>query len=233
MRTWAACLCVALGLAPVVRGDVEGLVRDLRSKDPDQRRTAAIELGKMGAAAKGATDALARSLKDEDPFVRRFAAQALGEIGPAARQAVPALAAALRDRHKGVVSAAAAALGKMGPGGVKALTDLAKDASKPAEARRLAVESLGKIGPDAKDAVPALVEMLQGKGKGKPKRPKQMTDADRVLRLEVVQTLGKIGPEATDAVKPLEEIVANKKERDRSVKQAARVALRQIKGGAK
>src|SRR5215475_7338731 len=100
MRTLAGSLCVALWLAsPSAAADVMGLLSDLKSKDPDVRRTAATELGKLGAEAKPAVDALVRALKDEDVFVRRFSAQALGEIGPEAGGAVPALSAALRDRE--------------------------------------------------------------------------------------------------------------------------------------
>src|SRR5262249_30342937 len=144
---WAV---VVVGLvAPAARADVNGLVRDLGSRDPDLRRQAAKQLGELGPDAKEAVPALTKALKDEDVFVRRFAAQALGSVGPEAPGAVSALSAALKDKDKRVVEAAASALGKMGEGGVKPLVELIKDKNRPAMARRTAVESLGKIGPAA------------------------------------------------------------------------------------
>src|SRR5262249_7674860 len=169
MRTLAGSLCVALWLAsPSAAADLEGLLRDLKAKDPDLRRAAASGLRDLGAEAKPAVDALVKALKDEDLFVRRFSAQALGEIGPEADGAVSARSSALRDREKRVVEAAAHALGKFGSAAVRPLTDVVKDRNRPAEVRRIAIESLGKIGPPAKSSVPTLVEILKGRG---PRRP--------------------------------------------------------------
>ena len=165
MKTLAGCLCAALllGTGSALRADVDNLIKNLKAKDPDVRRTAARELGQQGAGSKSAVAALARALKDEDPFVRRFAALALGELGPEAKEAVPALSTALKDRNKRVADAAATALGKTGVSGVQPLLDIAKDDKRDAAVRARAIESLGKIGPDAKDAVPALMEVLAGK----------------------------------------------------------------------
>jgi HEAT repeat protein len=228
MKTRAGCVfCALLFWASSAQGaDVDTLVKDLKAKDPDLRRTAARELGKMGAEAKPAVDALAKALKDDDTFVRRFAALALGEIGADAKGAVPALAAALRDREKRVVEAAATALGSMGSEGVKPLAALVKDPSKEPALRARAAESLGKIGPAAKSAVPVLVEVLQNKSKDKKKKNMPV---DGSLRLEVVQALGSIGPEAKEAQPVLEEIAANRRERDRVFKRAVTEALRKIK----
>ena len=52
---------------------------------------------------------------------------------------------------------------------------------------------------------------------------------DSVVRLEAVQTLGQIGPDAQEAVSVLEEMAADKKLRDRSLRQAVQQALRKIK----
>src|SRR5713101_4349725 len=141
MRTLSGSLCIALWLAsPSAAADLVGLMRDLKAKDPDVRRTAASELGKLGVEAKPAADALVRALKDEDVFVRRFSAQALGEIGPEASGTVAALSSALRDKERRVVEAAAQALGKMGPAAVRPLADIVKDKNRSGEVRRTAIE---------------------------------------------------------------------------------------------
>src|SRR5262249_28367359 len=150
MRSLTGSLCLALWLAaPSAAADLDGLMRDLKSKDSDVRRTAAIELGKLGAEAKPAVDALVKALKDDDVYVRRFSAQALGGIGPDASGSVSALTSALRDRDKRVVEAAAQALGKIGSGGGQGLTAGGKDRHPPAGGRRGAHEQLGENGPDA------------------------------------------------------------------------------------
>src|SRR5262249_37328105 len=104
MRTVTGSLCVVLWLAaPSSAEALTGLIRDLSAKDPDVRRAAATELGRLGAEAKPAVAALVSALKDQDVFVRRFSAQALGEIGPEASGAVSALSSALRDKDRRVV----------------------------------------------------------------------------------------------------------------------------------
>jgi HEAT repeat protein len=230
MKTLAGCLGAALLLCTgsVLRADVKNLIQDLQSKDPDIRRTAARELGRQGADDKAAVGALTKALKDEDSFVRRFAALSLGQLGPQATDAVPALTAALKDRDLRVIKAATTALGKMGASGVQPLLGVVKDERRDPAVRTQAIQALGQIGADAKDAVPTLRDLLVGKmiTKGK-KKQRKMEEVS--LRVEAIQALGQMGPAAKEAQKTLEEIVAAKKGVDRNVKQAARLALRKIK----
>jgi HEAT repeat protein len=212
---------------PSAYPDVARLARDLGSKEVQVRRDAARELGKLGPEAKGAFAALARAIRDEDKYVRRFSAQALGNLGSEVQGVVPVLVDALKDREKAVVQAAAEALARTGAEGVKALTELVKEKRTDATARKTAVESLGKIGPPAKEAVPVLVEVLKS---ATGRRPDQTT---LKLRLEIVVTLGQIGPDAKEAVATLEELKVDRTIRDRPFKMAIQQALRQIQSGEK
>lgn len=215
------CGLAMLVLAASAHADVDSLIKDLGSKDSDIRRAAARQLGEMGPEAKTAAGALTKSLKDEDVFVRRFAVQALGNLGEDVSGVVPALTTALKDSDKRVIQAAAEALGKTGAAGVKPLAEIAKDKTKDGMTRVKAVQSLGKIGKGAKDAVPTLVEIV--------KEPGKRNDANQItMRTEAATALGNIGPDAKEAVKTLEEIAADRQVRDRGLKQAVQQAIKKI-----
>jgi HEAT repeat protein len=55
--------------------------------------------------------------------------------------------------------------------------------------------SLGLIGPDEKDMVPGLIDLLK--------------DDDRRVRAGACRLLGQIGPKAKDALKPLDELLVD------------------------
>ena len=195
--------------------DLRSLVEDLRSKDVDNRRSAANELADLGAEAKPAVPALIRAMKDADPFVRRFAARALGAIGPA-KGSVGALATALNDKDARVVDAAARALGGMGKYGVKPLASIVSNKKLDGTTRRRAITSIKNIGADAREAVPALIEALK----------------DRDMRTSAVQALGAIGPGAKPALEVLKTMMEDRRiRRDRTFSRSARTAMRAIERG--
>ncbi len=86
--------------------------------------------------------------------------EALGSIGPVASKAVPALAEALRDEEGIVRTCAAEALWKIArhPNAIGQLVAELEVADEMAQ--RHAAEAIGAIGPDAKQAVPALGALL-------------------------------------------------------------------------
>src|SRR5262249_19146795 len=138
------------------------LVAILKDKDEVARRSAAQKLGELGQEGKSAAPALADALtKDKDAFVRRFAAQSLGQIGKeVSTQAVPALAKALKSNsHKEDMTAAIEAMEKRGAAGVPPLKDALK--SSEATVQYQAAKAIGQIGPDAKDAVKALIDLFK------------------------------------------------------------------------
>lgn len=218
----AAALGIGLGIglgvgpAPAAPADTQELVKKLKSPDPETRRLAAKEIGDLGAGAKEAVPALAAALKDGDKFVRRFAAQSLAKIGEPAVGARDALAGVLKNpqEQREVQEAAAQALSVAGKKGVAPLADAVKNTALHSSVRTRAADSLGLIGPEAKDAVPALMEALKAQD----------------VRLNAATALGKIGPEAKPAAEKLQEMYDKKGERDRPFKTAVKDALRKING---
>jgi HEAT repeat protein len=101
-------------------------------------------------------------LKANDPYTRYAAVQAVGEIGPEAREAIPLLVETIRLSRNGdrrMLLACNNALLKMGREIVPHMITLLKD--EEWEMRRGGAWILGKLGPEAADAVPALTEALK------------------------------------------------------------------------
>jgi HEAT repeat protein len=122
-------------------------------------------LGKMGAASKAAVPALCLWLGPAVrlPHNRLSVVSTLGQIGPDAAPAVPLLLPLLRGNDQQLRLATARALAKIDkkrlPEVVAALIDdLGVD--PPGYFNSTAARALGEIGPDANDAVPALLSLL-------------------------------------------------------------------------
>jgi HEAT repeat protein len=122
----------------------------------------------------------------------------LGWIGEPAKPAVPALISAAKNRHSSalpiVQPVAASALGLIGdarPDVVAMLTGLLKDERVQSDGNNYSavVYALGRLGPEARDAVPVLLEQLQDK-----------TNRNRWY---VLSALRGIGPGAAAAVPTL------------------------------
>jgi len=77
-------------------------------------------------------------------------------------------------------------------------------------------QDLGKIGREARIAIPPLIELLK--------------DKDEDVQRAAVEALGKIGPEAQIAILALTELLNDEEE---DVRTAAAEALEKIKGGKK
>jgi len=102
-----------------------------------------------------------KMLKDED-LIRKYAAiNAVGKIGPEARDAIPVLIETIRqtrNHDRKTLLACNYALLAMGKEMVPYMISLLKDDDW--EMRRGAAWILGKAGPEAKNALPALTEAL-------------------------------------------------------------------------
>jgi HEAT repeat protein len=98
-------------------------------------------IARFKSKAKDAVPSLIIALKDEDELVREETARALGEIGPDAAPAVGGLIEALSEKDKD-------------PGPAFPGSPTRWISKPPANA---AAEALGKLGPAAKAAIPALV----------------------------------------------------------------------------
>jgi HEAT repeat protein len=121
------------------------------------RHYAARTLARLGPEARAAVSALGQSLSDSAIEVREKSAEAIANIGEPA-PVLPQLLKALEDPY-GAREHAARALALAGrtavPGLVKALE------SGPPHARDSAIQALGRIGPDAAEAMPAMLDALK------------------------------------------------------------------------
>ncbi len=100
-------------------------------------------------------------LEDPNPLTRLPAINAVAKIGPEAKEAIPLLIETIRQTRNGdkkMILACNKALLAMGKELVPHMISLLKDDDW--EMRRGAAWTLGMLGPDAKDAIPALTKAL-------------------------------------------------------------------------
>ncbi len=180
------------------------LAKHLNQGTSSSRKHAASALRQIGPEAKEAAPALARAVEENhfrngtEGKTHYHALWALGRIGPAGREAVPVLSK-LCEKTKGANTIPEYRRYRMSVTAVLAL--IAPDEFPVEEAvatliaglkdedryvHRRAVFALGEMGPLAKEAVPALIDELQGPA-----------------RHEAVLALGKIGPAAKEAIPAL------------------------------
>jgi RNA polymerase sigma factor (sigma-70 family) len=154
-------------------------------------------------------------MKDGDPAYRIEAVKALGALAQQQKSLMLPLVAALKEKEKKVGDAASQALGNLGAEAVPALLEVAKD--KTALAPRIrALQAMCSIGPDAKAAVPLLIDWVK--------------EEDARVRSEVILALGNIGPGAKAAVPVLIEAL---KDQDVDIRDRAVGALGAIGPEAK
>ena len=229
---------------------VPALIKALKDSDKDVRKAAAEALGKIGD--KSAVPALIKALKDGYWQVRTAAAAALGKIGD--KSAVPALIEALKDKDSDVRTAAAEALGTIGDTrAVPALIEALKDwRSVSTAAAAAALKKMDEFTPERQAiyyafsgnveesvklgeiAVPALVEAIKAERYVRENiRALGLIKDERALPT-ILRNITKYASavEATSMFgdKSLSEtIVAVMKNTDKSIRIAAKNALRQLK----
>lgn len=189
-----------------------------------------------------------RNLQEyELPTTRAHAAKVLGQMGPAAGPAVPALIKALQHKELQVRRAAAGALGNIGPDpdAIRALVACLKDPK--ALARTQAAESLGWIGPPAKEAVSPLKKMLEDKepvmrlaaaealyritNTAEPQLPvviSVLEERHGSMRSRAARVLGEMGPSAEEALPAMEAVL--KVSQDPEVRKDIEDAIHKIRG---
>jgi len=175
---------------------VTPLTELLKDGSAKVRARAVWALGAIGAAAKPAVPAMADLLKDPDETVRRMVVQAVQAIRPGSAVAVPLCVKLLEDPDPAVRARVLSAIAQAGE---KAVPSLIK-ALQNDKATYWACLVLREIGPDAKDAVPALTEKL------KDPRPE--------IRREAALTLGAMGPAAEAAIPQIAALLADEHARN-------------------
>ncbi len=188
---------------PENEAEVAALIKALA--DPAAHGLAVLGLRAKGTRGKAAIPALIALLQLDEVSDQIY--KALAAMGP---EALPPLIAKLKDKDSRVRARAAGALQYFGPlfGGdgyrhrpgepiwvksavpalITALTD------ENLSVRLMAADSLGAIGSDAKDAVPALIEAIK----------------DHALRRTAVTALSTIGTDASQAVPAIAEMLKDK-----------------------
>lgn len=135
-------------------------------------------------------------LNEPDPNTKYSAIQAIGEIGPQAKEAIPVLVKTIREtrnRDKRILYACNKALLGMGKEVVPHMISLLKDDDW--EMRRGSAWVLGKVGPDAKDAVPGLTEALN--------------DPNAAVRMKAAEALEKIKGRKEELKEPNSGVTGN------------------------
>jgi HEAT repeat protein len=159
-------------------------------KDPDEfvRLRIVTVLGGIGPDAKAALPAIEAAKQDSSAFVRSAAEEAEIRIKVDAK----ALLGLLKDKDEDKRMYAVKAIAFLGPHAKPVLSDLCNvlrnDKSK--EIRREVPRTLGRLGKDGKDAVPALAAAL--------------SDPDDTVKLNAMQALGEMGTDARPALQAID-----------------------------
>jgi len=182
------------------------LLKSLKHRDPEIRRSAAASLESFGAEAKSAVPVLQQSLNDPDLTIQVTAARTLGRIGEAA---IPVLIQAMNHPVKQVRREAIWALTRLGPAAkdaVPALASALRDSDR--KVCMGAAQGLGAIGADAQEAIPSLIDALH--------------DANLVLCRLAAHALARIGSAAIPALQQASQSA------DTFVRREASWALKQL-----
>jgi len=131
------------------------LIQALEDKDPEMRFDAINAITAIRKDPETTLPLLINLLSDDDQFVRTYAAHCLGQYGQQAKDAVSKLGEAAFDRSEFVSKSAMKALGSIGSASVPVLIEALK--SKDYKILQNAYRAIAQIGPDAKDALPALI----------------------------------------------------------------------------
>ncbi|MBZ5626408.1 MAG: HEAT repeat domain-containing protein [Acidobacteriia bacterium] len=201
------------------------------AEEPLDREYAANELGKLGPEAHDATPALIEALKDSNVSVWGSARSALARIG---NSAIPALVAGLKDAS--IVGHVRSVLKEIGTGVIPSLIEALKN--NDGGVRDGAVRALADFGPDAKAAVPPLIELMKdnddffaGDALGSigaeavPALVEALAAGETRIRCQAACALGRVRAGAEEAVPAL---VAALNDDDRRVRVWSVMALDQI-----
>lgn len=152
----------ALGkIGPAARSAAPVLRTRLKDEDENVRGSAARALWEVeGTASPELIDVLVELLRTSETGIGLRAIETLGDIGPPAKKALPALAAAGRSEEGFFVAPAIWAAGRIRQE-KDLLPRLILELKNPEpDARSSAAWALGKMGPEARETVPALRKLV-------------------------------------------------------------------------
>lgn len=140
--------------------DIAALSSALRNATDSRARLAALkQIAHIGPPARGTHEAVREVLRDPESLIRRYALGVLERIGIVWDEDGEKLLTLLEDREKMVRRRAARMTAHQRGVAVAGLAKVSRNGSH--KARLLAHEALGQIGPEAKPAIPALMDLYQ------------------------------------------------------------------------
>jgi HEAT repeat protein len=224
-RIAAAEALTAIG--PAAASAVPALITGLSDSYADARQAMAVCLGQLGPAAEPAIPALVRLLADRQARVREAAELALERLGPVTIPALIALLEARDAERKETWQAAKDKVSNWSPHPLPGIAvierdkfinnmywatyEIVADLTSPEIAQLSVLQLLGKFGPAAADAVPAIVPAL--------------ADPNPGVVSAAAEILGQIGPLADYAVPSLLKVLAYENE---TLRKTAAAALHRI-----
>jgi HEAT repeat protein len=156
-------------LGPAARPAVTALLRRIGTGDPDTRFLAAEALaGADRSTWRAYVPVFVAALKNADSPYRLRAIRGLETAGRAATPVVPALRERFADPELLLRVTAAEAVARLDPAAVPdvvrclaaILSDPGEEGPQSRRSRRAAMRALDRIGPPAREAVPALLELV-------------------------------------------------------------------------
>jgi len=202
---------VLVSLGPDAKPAGEKLVELAEKGNPSVRSWATVALGSIGPVEQYDVVEILNDKLDEFLLLdKQRALQGLALVGPPAKRALPNIERLMRDKSKSCPHDAAYAhwkiTGNADPA-VTVLVELLQDINFQGDA----IETLGDMGPEAKNAVPTLIE--------------QLNSSEDYLRESAVLTLGAIGPQAKESLPALRKM---KDDPDALIRSAAERAIREV-----
>ena len=177
-------------LGPQARPVIPILIEALKHQEERVRDNALRALEPLGPMASESVPWIIEQTRDPSEDIRWLAVRALDDVGDGSAEVVRVFADALKDdgEREVVADTAAHALARMTPAPEQVLPELvhALHTSQNSEVRRWTAKAIGNIGPEARAAIPFLIELLDG-------------ESDDV-RAFAAEALGKMGVHAKQAV---------------------------------
>ncbi len=243
----ATRVAAAFGLGrigPPAAAGSAALTKSLESPDPVLKVVSAWALAKIkpddAAARDQAVTVLAESLTSDSPLARAAAFRGLADLRPGPAKVLPILKRQLASKDKAAVAEALHMLAEMGEPAVPALVE----ALKNPEGRVLAASILAYIGPPAKAAVPALIDIAKTDKNPAAKREAFMAlgsigqaeagasvataalgDPDEKVVIAACYALAQMGPAAREAVPALRKLAESN---DDAIREEAAKALKAV-----
>jgi HEAT repeat protein len=190
---------------------ISELTERMGDEDVHVQRSAANALSRLGEEAAAAIPSLIESFTGEDKYVNQYSIKALSTLGPRVIEVIPPILLLLKNDKPEVRVRAAKALGEIAQHPDWVIPNLLETVRTDPQwkVRSYAVEAVGRYGPRAVEAIPALTEAL---GMGD-------------LQVSAAQVLLNIGVAAKSAIPVLVRLLkSNENEEELSKRDRQRIA---------